>query len=356
MNRDRALDQVKAATFIGKNAAFLGFLLCGLQFKWSDDVETAGVSEKTFHWNPAWFDSLTMNERQFILLHELWHIALLHSARMGERDPRKWNIACDYRINANLVKDGYTMVEGGLFDEKYLGDEWSEENIYNDLPESESSQSWGTELTPSDNTISNVAQVQQAVMAAKTAGSDTGNINKLLEKFIRPKLPWKTLLHKFLIERLDSEWSWRRPNRRFHDVYMPSLLNDNNGLTSVAMFLDTSGSITDENLNTFISEAKFVQENLCPETLNLVLFDTEITEVYKYKKGDRIKRINVKGFGGTDYSEVHEYIMKNKPTLSIIFTDLYADPMEPVGKNKVLWVVDGSDLLPPFGDYVHVTS
>ena len=116
MNRDRALDQVKAATFIGKNAAFLGCLLCGLNFHWSKEIPTAGVTtNNTFIWNPDFFDSLSFKERQFILLHELWHIALLHGVRCGDRDPKRWIAACDYRINANLIKDGYTDMPQGVY-------------------------------------------------------------------------------------------------------------------------------------------------------------------------------------------------------------------------------------------------
>ena len=117
MNRNRALDQIKAATFIGKNAAFLGCLLCGLSFQWSKSIPTAGITPNNcFIWNPDWFDSLTFEERKFILLHELWHIALLHGIRCGDRDPKRWVAACDYRINANLVKDGYDTIvgEGGV--------------------------------------------------------------------------------------------------------------------------------------------------------------------------------------------------------------------------------------------------
>ena len=31
------------------------------------------------------------------------HIALMHPLRIGSRDPERWNIACDYAINAELI-------------------------------------------------------------------------------------------------------------------------------------------------------------------------------------------------------------------------------------------------------------
>ena len=42
---------------------------------------------------------LSKEERLFVILHELWHVAKLHSIRRESRDPRLWNIACDYHIN-----------------------------------------------------------------------------------------------------------------------------------------------------------------------------------------------------------------------------------------------------------------
>ena len=65
--RDRALEKVKAAVFIGSNAAFLGCLMCGINFSWDSNIETAGVTETSFKWNPEWFDSL-MSVREFFFM------------------------------------------------------------------------------------------------------------------------------------------------------------------------------------------------------------------------------------------------------------------------------------------------
>lgn len=340
MNRDRQLEQVKAATFIGKNAAFLGCLLCGLNFSWTKEIPTAAVTtNKQFMWNPDFFDSLSFEERKFVLLHELWHIALLHGLRCGNREHRRWVMACDYRINANLIKDGYTMPEGGLFSEAYIDPRISEEDIYEDLPDSDDyeSQSWGSnelELTPSEQT----SLVQAALNTAGMAGDVPGNAEKVFKDFLKPKLNWRVLLHRYLLEMIEPDYSWSKPNRRFRDVYLPSLLPQEGRLIAIALFLDTSGSITDEQTQRFISEAKFIQENLMPEKLIVVQFDTMIQEEKIYTVDKPFKNIIIKGYGGTDYSPVREYILKHKPTLSLIFTDLDADPIGDIGKNRVLWI------------------
>lgn len=353
MDRNRALEKTKASVFMGTNAAFLGTLLCHLSFRWSKETSTAGVSKKQFIWNPDWFDTLTADERKGVFLHELWHIALLHGLRKGTRDHKKWNVACDLRINADLLKEGYVLPQGGLFDEKYADSkEWSEEKIYDDLPETVQTQVWGSDSFSED--ADQVALVQSAMVSAKGAGGTPGNVAAILDQFLRPVLPWKQLLHNYLTDKFEEDWSWAKPNRRFRDIYMPSLLPEDGSLDSIAMFLDTSGSISDREIQRFVSEIKFVQENLMPNKLILVQFDRKIQKVDVYNKDHLFKSIEIVGMGGTSYKEVHDFIEQHKPTISLIFTDLYAVPMEPV-KSDVVWVVSGSGKpAPSFGKTFYV--
>ena len=51
----RELDKTKSAVFLDKkNAAFLGSLMCSLNFVWSRDLPTAATNAITFWWNPPW--------------------------------------------------------------------------------------------------------------------------------------------------------------------------------------------------------------------------------------------------------------------------------------------------------------
>ena len=356
MNRDRALDQVKAATFIGKNAAFLGCLLCGLSFQWSKSIPTAGITPNNcFIWNPDWFDSLTFEERKFILLHELWHIALLHGIRCGDRDPKRWVAACDYRINANLVKDGYdAMPEGGLINPDWMGSEWSEDDIYNQLPANfNQQQAWGSDSLGQSNAAAQVTLVQTALNAAKMAGDVPGEVEKHFHDFVKPKLNWKIILHRYLLDLIEPDYSWTKPNRRFRDIYLPSLLPQEGRLISIAVFLDTSGSISEKEIQRFTSEVKYIQEVLNPEKLMVVQFDTTIQDEKIYTSEDRFKDIDIKGYGGTSFKPVRNYILKHKPTVSLIFTDLEATPMEEVGKNQVIWITT-ANFDAEIGETIHV--
>ena len=50
--------------------------------------------------------SLNAAERLFVLAHEVWHCALLHFLRRGDRDPKRFNIAADLEIHFLLTDEG----------------------------------------------------------------------------------------------------------------------------------------------------------------------------------------------------------------------------------------------------------
>lgn len=380
MDRTQALDQAKTAVFLSGNAAFLGCILSHMDFSWDSTIETSCVEfppdgSMLFKWNPEWFDSMQFKERQFVLLHELWHVALLHGPRAGSRDHQLWNIACDFRINNDLI-DSHSdpkllktdAPEGALFSVKYEDKSWTEELIYEDLKKenydsalSNASQShsspepqkWGTKEFPSDGK-NQIQVVESAITMARMAGKIPGNVEKLLSNFLKPKLPWKNILHNYLQDKLDSDWSWNRPNRRFHDVYLPSLLPDEGRLITVAMFLDTSGSIEEEDIQRFTSELKYIHSEFKPSKLSILQFDTKIQDEQTVFADSSVKKFKLKGGGGTSLRCVHSWIVKNKPTLAIIFTDLFCRPMEKVQGTDLIWIIKNNDEDAPQGKSIHV--
>jgi predicted metal-dependent peptidase len=61
--------------------------------------------------------------------HEVMHPALQHHTRRGGRNPRGWNMACDYAISPMLVDAGLTLPKDVLLDNRFWG--MSAERIYN---------------------------------------------------------------------------------------------------------------------------------------------------------------------------------------------------------------------------------
>lgn len=357
---DRELDKVKTAAFLDSNAAFLSSLMCRLQFSWSEELPTAGVDGKNFLWNKEFFDALNIEERKFILLHELWHTAKLHNLRCGTRDKILWNTACDYRINFDLVADGYKMPEGdfkGLYDAKYDSN-WSEEMIYdnllqknkNQLPKPMPDLIMGNDGEGTEQ----IQTVQCAIQQAKIMGGNVpGGLTELINDFLHPKLPWWILLRQFLTDAQETIWTWARPNKRYSDIYLPSITEDEGRLEHICLFLDTSGSISTDELIRFNSEAKYIQEVMNPKKLSVIQFDYHIHKIDEFDENRRYKEITVFGRGGTSLDDVRKFIMEHRPSCSVIFSDLYCDPMDRV-PFPVIWVISGNHSAPSWGKSIRV--
>ena len=375
---NRELDRVKTAAFLGKNAAFLGPLMCGMEFIWSEEVETAATDGLHIWWSPKDFLALNHDLRVSTLLHELWHPASLHFVRQGDRDPQDWNIATDTVINNDLLADGYKLQSPEfIWDEQYKG--WAVEDIYDKIHEenlcaprgpgsAEGSGSGepnkgGTNgkdmiggLTPAQTqqAINNVVQAVHAAHAAGQPGAVPGHIQQTIKDFLTPIVPWEVLFDRFFEEKCNDDYTYRRPNRRYPDMYMPSLESDDR-LCHVIFYEDVSGSISNAECLRFNSEVAFIKERYNPEKLTLVQFDTKIQSEVTLEEDDRFDEVVIVGRGGTCLKEVRKHILDNEPTVAVIFSDLWVQPMEPGPKCPILWVaVNNKQASVPFGQLIHI--
>lgn len=87
--------------------------------EYSDNLKyhTVATDGKNIYVNPKYFESLSENDRLFIIAHEIMHIIFMHMYRLKDkegvrRDPELWRIATDAIIDANLERDGFIIKEG----------------------------------------------------------------------------------------------------------------------------------------------------------------------------------------------------------------------------------------------------
>lgn len=368
-----ALDRTKSTVFLDKhNAAFLGSLMCSLDFKWTDEIPTAGTNGVELLWNPDYFQRLPPASRTTDLSHELWHVALLHQVRRGSRNAEVWNIACDIKIDWMLKKMSNNFSFEGIDsvldhapydDPKYI--DWVEEDIYDDLMKNPPPKLPPCTCCASKMQLNNgqtqqvINTVVQAVHQAKLAGQAgklPGAIEATLKKFLEPVIPWQTVLMKFFTDLLDEDYTWARPNRRYQDMYLPSKFTDDGRLEHLMYFQDVSGSISDKDSLRFNSEVKYIQEVLKPQKLSLVQFDTIIQDVKVFNEDDPFDEIKITGRGGTSLVCVRNYIQEHKPTAAIIFSDMEVDPMKPLDPDiPVIWVaIRNRNITVPFGKLIHI--
>lgn len=366
----RELDKVKSQVFLGSNASILGSLMCSMTFEWDSTIATASTDGECLWWNPDWFLSLPMNTRKTVLVHELLHVVKLHLLRAAGKQHKEWNRACDISINNALEDDGYSFEGTQPYkDQQYRG--MVEEDIYASIVSSNQtipSNTWGVDgddsegdLRPIDDVkkhtiINNVVRAVHQANAAKQAGALLRQVTELVEKFMKPVVPWQTLLFNFFSALAEEDYSWNRPNRRYQDMYLPSLKIDETRLESLNYYFDVSGSVSSEEIARFNTEVRYIKETFNPDKLTTIQFDTRIQKTDVFMQEDTFKKLVVVGRGGTSLIPVRDHILETKPTAAIIFSDLYCPKMERLTKQiPVIWVAVGNPSAEvDFGKLIHI--
>ncbi|MGV8863256.1 MAG: DUF2201 family putative metallopeptidase [Pseudomonas sp.] len=372
MARQKTLDKAVVGLFQHKGSGFLAALYCGLRVRWDDTISTACTDGLELFINFDWFTSLSESMRVTLLAHEVWHVAFLHMARVGKRDFKLWNMATDYAINNMLLAAGYVFDRLpcggylGLLDPRFDGmsaeaiyDILLEENPPIDLP-------FGDDFKPLEGSEDKKMATEAAITAAVTraytvaAMTEPGSINdalkEMMESLLRPTLPWQTLLRRWYNDRSTGESSWARRNRRYRHVYMP-YGGKQDSLTHLLFALDSSGSMSLNQLRYCNSELVGMKDQLNPKLTTVVSFDEEIRDTWKFTDDDLIGPLTISGRWGTDLSCVFDLVRETKPNGLIVLSDLECVIPEEIPGVHVLWLcLDNPSASVPYGTLLHIDT
>lgn len=220
----------KLRLFNTPQMAFTASLCSMLETVLDDNIPYGATDGKHLYINPTTFNQLSEDEQVFLLAHETLHVAYLHVVRKENRNHVLFNMACDYVINLELVNQGFKMIDGGLIDRSYAN--MSAEEVYeillteDELP-NKNPLGMDIKLTD-DNSNEVVSKVVQAVhQAQRTNKHDSipAYVQRFMNELHKPKVNWKTVLSRFMLNAGKSDYSWRKPNRRLlnQGMYLPSL-------------------------------------------------------------------------------------------------------------------------------------
>lgn len=352
MNIKKILDSLQLRVFFCSNTNVPLLSSLAQSLKWKEDKEQNTVFT-TDGLNIFYEPERVVNTNSKVLFAEyiriLWHVARLHNLRGKNKKPKHWEISCDLVVDADLWNHraqygSQFNLQYPLIDEQYSG--WSEERIYETICNDEPEQEIPLRLRPASSDAAarqQLLNVEKAVQQARLAGnSNIADIDHILESFNKPKVSWQKVLRQFFIDKAEPEdITWKRPNRRYQDMYMPSKEATSGRLTHLMYFIDVSGSISDKDMNQFISEVKNVFTSLAPEKLTICSFNTEIVQRFDFNQNDTFKYLKFRSGGGTSYRGICNILKQEHPAAAVIFTDLYADaPMDEVKGVPVIWVVN----------------
>lgn len=368
---------------IVKELPFFGRLLLHLQFGFAD-CETAYTDQKRIVFDLEFADRLSDDELKFIMLHELFHCVLNHCSRAKGKVNLIYNIACDIVVNSILL-DMLDLDEIAIDGNKAMhlapddseGKEHTADEIYQmllNLSENKVRELYGNgvdnhtvwaELNPS----SKQNEIWRTHIKSASKACSIEGLPLSLKRYVKdisrnPKCNWKQILHDF-IQFDKSDYTYTIPDKRFAggDVIMPSFQDEIDGARVRRLWavVDTSASISNAALNDAMNEiyGALTQVNLEGW---VSFFDTDVSEPVPFESAEDLDKISPVGGGGTSFDIIFDSIVKHfskdYPEIIVILTDGYAPfPEEKAALGiPVIWTIIDSDINPPWGKTVHITT
>jgi predicted metal-dependent peptidase len=393
----------KARTQLILDKPFLGNLVLRLPMKAAGSwCRTSATDAKSFYYNPSFIEKLDNHQTKFVLIHEALHCALTHFARRGNRDKHKWDLACDFAINPLLVKEGFrppldvpifSKYESMIAEEIYpmiddsIDTEPMDQHLYDDNPKDDADESDGgmredsldgqkddtsskgqdnkpsqgnsnsgdlaeqpSPLTPDEmQELSSRWQKNLASSAqlAQQAGKLDGEFAKLVDFFLQPQLSWQSLLAQYMSTLARDDFSYARPSRRSGNAILPSLRSSQIDIT---VAIDTSGSITQEEIDEFISEINAIKSNM-RASITLIACDEKVNDnlIWRFEAWDELQfPASLGGGKGTNFNPVFDYIDEQDSPSSVLiyFTDAMGKFPQFEPNYPVMWLVKGKEPIP----------
>jgi predicted metal-dependent peptidase len=363
--------------------AYSGILMIG-SVKVDDKCPTAYTNGRDVVYGREFISTLSEPELRGVILHENKHKMYRHIStwhHLWKQNAQKANMACDYVINLEIADEGkatsgfVALPSCGLIDEKYRG--MDSQTVFHLLPDDDEQGGGGSGQGSMDEhgwedgqsmSADEVKELQQEIdnairQGAILAGKVNGSLNRSFTDLMSAKVDWREALREFVssVSSGKDDSTWRKPSRRWlqHDVYMPSTISESMG--SILIAVDTSGSIRDEDINKFLSEVVGIMNNVNPEQVHLLYWDSNVAghEVYGLGDGDKLmSSTKPKGGGGTTPSCITDYMATNniKPECSVVLTDGYVgNDWGGDWSSPVLWaIVGGCKAVPEKGSVIYV--
>ncbi len=352
MDNEAKLTKSKSQLLISH--PYFGMLASRLKVEPSPTITRFASNGKVFKYNPDYLQIATIDEVKFVLANCVMHHILAHQQRKAKRTGWLWQLATDIAINQMLIANKFVPPEGITLIKAY--EKMYAEEIYEDLKERIEQNDFGNsfedevgdkknflkeQLVPDEEANSDAtfatfveagemdevqesswqyAQSMAKDMAARQSDLPTG-LERLAVKQITSKTDWKFELYNAINRHMKNNYAFMPPNKKMlaHGVILPSLTSDT---LSLAVAVDTSGSINDELLAAFMSEFKAIMESFPDVKIELIIADAKVHAHYTFQGGEKLE-YTLKGGGGTDFRPTFEYIDANLQHTSMLlyFTD-----------------------------------
>jgi predicted metal-dependent peptidase len=379
---------------------FFGNMATRLRIQAADEwLPTAAVDGRNLYFNTQFFNAMSNKEVEFVIAHEILHCVFDHLGRRTwqdrNMDPVLSNIAQDYIVNNLLIRDRIgtepTLVDC-FKDPKYAG--WTSEEVYEELfkqaekngkefleslgsmldehldldgegeGEGKDGKGKGRPKYSKDEMQKIRDEIKEGMLQAAQAagaGNTPGEIARMIKELTEPKMNWRELLRQQIQSTIKHDFTFSRPSRKgWHTgAILPGQQYDET--IDIAISLDMSGSIGDDQAKDFLSEIKGIMDEYKDYQIKLWCFDTKVynEQDFTADTGEELLSYEIMGGGGTDFMANWKYMKNNdiQPKKFIMFTDGY--PWDSWGEDDycdTIFIVHGhhdKNLQAPFGMTAH---
>ena len=166
--------------------------------------------------------------------------------------------------------------------------------------------------------------MHQALNIARAEGKVPGQVEETIQTAHASMLDWRTLLRRYMTDATSHDYTWSVPNRRFIDggLYLPSIRSE--GIETIAVLIDTSGSLPTATLAEFWAELREVAAEIRPDAVIVLQVDAAVQDAAEYAPDDLPEEIAIKGRGGTDFRPGFAWLDEQgiQPGVCLYFTDM----------------------------------
>lgn len=349
------MDLIKACKQLVIKDPFYGLLLLSLNKYYSTSGKTAWVARNGINYelcvNPDFWNILNDNEQLGVIKHELLHIAFKHLIMQESfSDKETFNIAADAEVNQYIDVLPSDHIDIKNIDPQLppkAGTKFYYEYLYKNRDKNLNGPGnhdhWKDFENLSDaekQLISNQTDYivkQVATQTIKSRGTIPAELKEYVDSLFKinpPIFNWKAYFRRLIGFAIDVyvRKSQRKFSKRFEGAAGIKLKHKH----SILVAIDTSGSVSTEELKDFISEIYHIWK--AGAQVDVIECDAAIHRMYQFKGTFDGK---FTGRGGTDFKPVIDYYNKSKKDYStlVFFTDGYAPTDTFKVMKQMIWVI-----------------
>ena len=370
-------------TALLREQPFFGSLALRLPIRADASRETVASDGREIRYSPRWIAETDAHVIETAMARVVLACALKHHTRRGQRDPERWQRASQLVTHGLLRDAGFTLPP-----DAEAWDGISVEQAYDRLPEPDPDDGDGENNAPScgdddsgasdDGSGDSDSQdgdsqdadsgadaspscdpagtgevmdapagggedggcpspsdiaaeeqawdeaMHQAASLARAQGKLPGAVEETVRGAHVSTVDWRSLLRRYMTDAAKRDYSWSVPNRRFIDsgIYLPSIRSE--GIDTIGVIVDTSGSLPAATLAAFWAEVREIATELQPERVILLQVDAAVQDAAEYAGADLPEEIRVRGRGGTDFRPGFAWLEENgiRPGVCLYLTDM----------------------------------